>query len=372
MPPTLAPPLLVIKAYDKQGDRTKLEHIVLRAVTRHRYMRARRGNHKTQETVKPGKAKYILPLIVVAACVGVVIIPGTRVALNVMDSALETVDRLPFVWQKQLRRTYGPFFDLVHAGTAGIPMSIEPRIRSGARMIVGEAHQVRQKFPHHGTAPNHDLYIILCQGISGYTIKPEFINAPYPLHNQPRRTSELPVPENTPLTFPFTTGIDVDTLEAATIAVRASPGTQCQFQLLDTRPTPPAVMAETSSTVASTSATTINFPAPVQLEYSHGATPYLLRLTFSRNVQIGVSAASRPDQRVIVGDTVHKDMELTGSIMGRLVDARSYTLMQTPVHNGFIYGKTAVLQELGITPPYSADDIAAIGSHVLQQSGEAE
>ena len=185
--------------------------------------------------MKPGKAKYILPLLIIAACVGVVTIQGTRVALDVMDSALETVDRLPFVWEKQLRGTYGPFFDLVHAGTGGIPMSIEPRIRSGARMIVGEAHQVRQKFPHHGLVPNHDLYIILCHGISGYTIKPEFISAPYPLHNQPRRTSELPVPANTPLTFPFTTGIDVDTLESATVAVRAPAGTQCQLELLDTR-----------------------------------------------------------------------------------------------------------------------------------------
>jgi len=284
-----------------------------------------------------------------------------------VDACLATVDSLPFSWDRQLRSKYGPFYDLVRTGTAGIPISVDPIMRSGARVVVGEAQQVRQKFPHHGSVPDHNLYLVLCHGISGYTIKPEFINAPYPIHNQPRRTSELPVPANAPLTFPFTTGIDVDTLEAATIAVRAPAGTQCQLQLLDSRPTPPAVMAETSTTVASNATTTVAFPSPVQLEYSHGATPYLLRFTFSSNVRLSVSVATRPDQRVIVGETVYKDVELTGSVVGRLVDTRAYTLMQTPVHNGFIYGRTAVLQKLGITPPYTPADIAAVGSYAIQE-----
>jgi len=315
-------------------------------------------------------AKMILPALGAALgvmLVGLLLFQSTALYPRIVDSALSTIDALPFSWDRQLRRTYAAFYDLVDTGTAGIPMSIEPRIRSGARIIIGEAHQVRQKFPHHGSIPNHDLYLILCHGISGYTIKPDFINAPYPIHHQPRPTSELPVPANTPVEFAFTTGIAVDTLESVTVAVRAPPDTQCRLQLLDSKPSPPALMAETSATVTPNAATTITFPTPVQLLYSHGATPYLLRFSFSQNVQVSVSAATRADQRVIIGDTIHKDMELTGAIMGRLVDARAYTLMQTPVHNGFIYGKTAVLKELGITPPYTAEDIAAVGSHVLKQ-----
>lgn len=328
-----------------------------------------------RELANPQTAKKLAHawgLIVLLVCALLVITRGWPVLVKVVDSGLKTAESLPFSLERQLRRSYGAFYDLVATGTGAIPKAVDPRIRSGARMIVGEAQQVRQKFRHHGSVPSDSLYLILCHGISGYTIKPDFINAPYPIHNQSRRTSELPVPANTPVTFPFTTGIDVDTLEAATVAVRAPMGTQCQLQLLDTRPSPPALMAETSATVASNAATTAVFPAPVQLKYSHGATPYLLRFTFSNNVRLSVSGATRPDQRVIIGETVHKDVELTGSVVGRLVDTRAYTLMQTPVHNGFIYGKTTVLQKLGITPPYTSADIAVVGSYSLQEAEAAE
>jgi hypothetical protein len=315
----------------------------------------------------------IVHLVIITAIVIMLVVQGVQTFPRLTNSALYTIDSLPFSYAKQLRRTYGSFYDLVMTGTDGIPKYLEPRIRSGARIMTGEAEQVRQKFPHHGSVPTDDLYLILCHGISGYTIKRDYINAQYPIHNQTQRTSDVSVPAETPLTFAFTTGIDVDTLESIVIVARALTGTTCRVALMDSKH-PETVMAETTAQIGAQPVTKLSFDTPVQLLYRHGATPYLLRFTFSNNARVAVSKTTRPDQRVTIGDRVVRDVELTGSIVGRLVDAREYTLMQSPVRDGFIFGRTAVLNELDIEPPYTSDDIAAVGSYALThaQRGNAE
>jgi len=275
------------------------------------------------------------------------------------------LDNLPFSAERQLRRRYGAFYDLVTAGTSGIPKSVDPRIRSGARVIVGEAQQVRQKFPHHGSVPTEDLYIILCHGISGYTIKPEFINAPYPILNQQRQGMELPAEAGTPMEFRFTTGIDVDTVESVVILARPDSDTMCTLELLDSRPSPPNLMGTTQAKVNPKGTTALTFQRPIRLIDSHGSTPYILRFTFSGNVRVSAGGTARPDQRVLVGSKLYRDIELTGSIVGRLVDTRDHILMLAPVHNGFIYGRTEVINKLGITPPYTPEDVAAVGAFAL-------
>ena len=318
--------------------------------------------------MKSSRLSYIGALIIAAALLIILAIQVERTYPRAVDSALKTMDALPFSYAKQLKRTYGSFYKLVETGTSGVPIALDPRIRSGARAIIGEAQQVRQKFPHHGSVPTEDLYLILCHGISGYTIKRNYINAPYPVFSQPRRDRELPVPANTPLVFDFTTNIDVDTIESATISVRSDAPTTCTLELLDSLPGPPTPMGIAHAEVKRDRATTLTFPKPVRLIDSHGATPYIVRFTFSEDVHIAVGRASRPDRRIRIGEQLYRDTEPTGGILGHLVDTRDYTLMLTPVHNGFVYGRTAVLNELGITPPYSSTDVAAIGAHALAQS----
>jgi len=307
-------------------------------------------------------------LLIAAALLIMLAIQAERTYPRTVDLALKTIDALPFSYAKQLKRTYGDFYKLVEAGTSGIPIAIDPRIRSGARVIVGEAQQVRQKFPHHGSVPTEDLYLILCHGISGYTIKRSYINATYPVLSQPRRDRELPVPANTPMVFDFTTDIDVDTIESVSILARSDSPATCTLELLDSLPGPPTLMGVVQADVKQESATRLTFPKPIRLIDSHGATPYIVRFTFSEDVHIAVGRTPRPDRRIRIGELLYRDTDPTGGITGHLVDTRDYTLMLTPVHNGFVYGRTAVLTELGITPPYSSKDVAAIGAHALAQS----
>jgi len=172
--------------------------------------------------------------------------------------------------------------------------------------------------------------------------------------------------------FEFTTGIDVDTLESVVIMARADTPTTCTLELLDSHSNDQALMGSTQSKLKPNEPTKLIFPKPIPLLNSHGATPYILSFTFSNNTQVSVAKATRPDQRVKIGNQLYRDTELTGSVIGRLVDTRGYTLMLTPVYNGFIYGRTALLNKLRITPPYSQDDIATMGAYTLKQSKALE
>jgi hypothetical protein len=285
-------------------------------------------------------------------------------------SARRTLANLPFSTEKLLRQRYGSFYDLVKAGTTGFPENLGPKVREGVWLRTGEVSQMRLSLDPNIGRVTDALYLIQLTR----DIPPEVMRVAYPIfqHPQDARSKPLRVPANTPLQMSFNTLITPDSLDEVQLLTRAGAGVEGTLECLDSvRPTAPA-MGRAVAALNQNGVTVFRFSPPIPFPDFHGSSPYKLVFRFSSDVEVFVGPARLPDQIVEVGSQPFKDKELVCSVVIRLVDVREYTLMETLAPGCMIYGKTSVLKDLGIGPPFSHDNYARIAEYAnsLSESGK--